>query len=87
MASFKKGEGGRPKGKPNVVTGLQREFIQSLLDDEKDKIKLELSKLTGKDYLNVVAGFMEFSIPKLQRTEFKSEGNEGGKIITGMVIL
>ena len=51
---FLPGNPGRPEGTQNKVTKIQREFIQSLLDDQQDKIKSELKKLTGKDYLNVV---------------------------------
>jgi len=45
---FLPGNPGRPGGAPNKVTKLQREFIQSLIDDQQDKIKTELQKLTGK---------------------------------------
>ena len=71
--AFKKGNSGnakgRKKGTPNKVTQLQREFIQTLLDTQQDKIKLELNGLHGKDYLGAINGLMEFVIPKFQRTE------------------
>lgn len=71
--AFKKGtsgnKSGRKKGTPNKVTKLQREFIQSLLDAQQAKIKYELGRLHGKDYLGTVTGLMEFVMPKLQRTE------------------
>ena len=71
--AFKKGNSGnakgRKKGTPNKVTQLQREFIQTLLDAQQDKIKLELKGLHGKDYLGAINGLMEFIIPKFQRTE------------------
>ena len=87
MAQFKPGEGGRPKGKLNKVTVLQRNFIQSVLDQQQDKIVIELNKLTGKDYLSAINGLMEFVLPKLQRTELKNEGPEKLTIITGMQII
>ena len=79
---------GRGKGTPNKVTQLQREFIQSLLDTQQDKILTELNQLHGKDYLNAVNGLMEFVLPKLQRTELKNEnGNYDVSLnITGMTI-
>jgi len=68
--------GGREQGTPNKATQLHREFIQSLLDTQQDKIKIELNSLTGKDYLSVISGLMEFVIPKLQRTELKSDNSK-----------
>ena len=91
--AFKKGNSGnlkgRKKGTPNKVTQLQREFIQTLLDTQQDKILTELNQLHGKDYLNAVNGLMEFVLPKLQRTELKNEnGNYDVSLnITGMTIL
>jgi len=70
---------GRKKGTPNKVTQLQRDFIQSLLDTQQDKIKSELNSLTGKDYLSVITGFMEYALPKLQRTELTSKVTLVGK--------
>jgi hypothetical protein len=64
---------GRPKGVPNKITQLRRDFIQDLLDTQKPKIENELVKLEGKDYLTVITGLMEFVMPKLQRTELKSD--------------
>ena len=61
--------GGRAKGTPNTITKIQREFVQTLLDNQSEKIEMELSKLEGKEYLSVVLNFMEYCIPKLNRTE------------------
>ena len=58
---------------------MQREFIQSLLESQQDKIKSELNSLTGKDYLSVITGLMEYTLPKLQRTEFTSKLTLFGK--------
>lgn len=82
---FLPGNPGRPEGVPNKVTKIQREFIQSLLDDQQDKIKDELEKLTGKDYLNAITGLLEFALPKLSRSELSADGPTV-QVITGMVI-
>lgn len=71
---------GRPKGSQNKVTQLQREFIQDLFAGQHDKIKDELLKLKGKDYINAITSLMEFGVPKLCRTELTAgvtdeEGN------------
>ena len=60
---------------------MQREFIQSLLESQQDKIKSELNLLTGKDYLSVITGLMEYTLPKLQRTELTSKVTLVGKDI------
>ena len=64
---------------------MQREFIQALLDDQQNKITEELSKLKGKEYLNVIAALLEYAMPKLNRTEISAD-SETIKTITGMVI-
>ena len=87
MAQFKKGEGGRKKGSPNKVTLIQRDYIQCLLDSQQDKIFIELSKLTGKDYISAITGMMEFVLPKLQRTELKgADDNYSLPVIVGMIV-
>jgi hypothetical protein len=64
--------GGREAGTPNKISLIQREFIQSLLDAQQDKIKNELNGLKGKDYIAAISSLMEFALPKLQRTELKT---------------
>jgi hypothetical protein len=75
--AFKKGYSGnvegRPPGAANKTTQVQREFIQSIIDKQKDKIETELNKLQGKEFLTAITGLMEFVIPKLQRTELKTD--------------
>lgn len=83
---FLPGNPGRPEGTLNKVTKIQREFIQTLLDNQQDKIKSELENLTGKDYLNVITCLMEFALPKLNRTELSADGPNTIQVITGMVI-
>ena len=89
QGKFLPGNPGRPEGTPNKVTRMQREFIQSLLDDQQDKIKTELQKLTGKDYISAVTSLLEFALPKLNRSELTADpdGPNGSKVITGMIIM
>jgi hypothetical protein len=61
--------GGRLKGTPNKFTKFQREFIQNLLDMQLDKIELELNKLSGKPYLDAVFTLIEYTLPKLNKSE------------------
>jgi hypothetical protein len=61
---------------PNKITQIQREFVQNLLDKQQTKIKRELNKLTGKEYISVVISLMEFVVPKLSRSESEKKLNE-----------
>lgn len=68
----KKKTGGRKKGVVNTDKRLIRDAINSLLDDIPLK-KLYEEQATPKDKANLLIGLLEFSIPKLNRTELKDE--------------
>lgn len=78
--------GGRTKGTPNKVTAIQREFIQSLLDNQKDKIEAELNTLKGKEYLSVILSLMDFTMPKLSRVIYRDENEFNGSGITRITV-
>lgn len=61
--------GGRAKGTPNKFTKFQREFVHNLLDMQLDKIEIELNRLSGKPYLDAIFTLIEYTIPKLNKTE------------------
>ena len=65
----RKKTGGRRLGTPNKATKMQREFIQDILDNQTDRIQVELSRLKGVEYLKVIISLFEFTMPKLGRTE------------------
>lgn len=70
---FKKGQSGnadgRKVGSVNKLPAFHREFIQSLLDTQKDRIASELEQLEGKDFFMAINNLMEFVLPKLSRQE------------------
>lgn len=68
--------GGRQKGTPNKVKSQTKKFLEQLIEDQQDKIKQELENLEGKAYLDAVGNLMEYSQPKLSRTEAKVEVKE-----------
>ena len=72
---------GRPQGTLNKFTQTQREFIEGVLDKQKDKIESELDKLQGKDYLNIITGLFEYVLPKLSRTEMRTESPDLDSLI------
>jgi hypothetical protein len=44
---------------------------QDLLNNQTDKLKRELDKLQGKDYITAVLQLTEFVLPKMQRGQVK----------------
>jgi len=65
--------GGREKGTKNKVESKTKQFLKDLIDDNQAKIQKELEKLEGKDYLQALDRLMEYTEPKLSRTEVKAE--------------
>ena len=65
--------GGRQKGTPNKVESATKKFLRELVDNNQEKIKKELEKLEGKAYLDALNNLMEYTEPKLSRTEVKAE--------------
>jgi len=59
---------GRPKGSTNKSAGKVRDTIASLLEENSEKLKTELSKLEGKDYVSAYTALMPYVVPKLQNT-------------------
>jgi hypothetical protein len=73
MAKFTKGAGGRPKGAKNKVSEQLRERLEILLSDEWQQIKEDFKELTPKERIEAYIKLMEYSIPKLNRTELKTD--------------
>lgn len=83
--AFKKGhkkKGGRTKGAPNKATSKVREYVSAILDDQGDKLREELATLQGAQYVNAITGLLEFSVPKLQRTELSGPDGDAIKVQT-----
>ncbi len=72
---------GRPFGTPNKVTQEHREFIQSIINKQGDRIENELERLKGKEYIHAITSLLEFVLPKLSRTELKADIQEAESCI------
>lgn len=68
MGKFETGNAGKPKGAVNKSTLLMRDRIQSLFDDNFDKIQDDLESLEAKDRLKFLTDLMPYLMPKLQAT-------------------
>jgi hypothetical protein len=70
MAKFENGNAGRPKGAVNKSTSLMKDRIQSLFDDNFEKIQEDLESLEAKDRLKFMTDLMPYLMPKLQSTSY-----------------
>jgi hypothetical protein len=77
---FQKGVSGNPAGrapgssyKENTIV---RNAIHTILNDGVDKLRLEMNKLEGKDYLAAYIAMLEYVIPKKARIQVSNEDDE-----------
>lgn len=66
---------GRKVGSINKLPLFHREFIQTLLDGQQERITDELSQLQGKEYFAAINGLIEYVLPKLSRQELHTNFN------------
>jgi len=76
---FKKGHkkiGGKDKGTPNKSTAAIKEAYQKLIEDNLDNLTKWLETIAEKDpekAIRILADLSEYVIPKLARTDLRSE--------------
>jgi hypothetical protein len=70
MAKFENGNAGRPKGAVNKSTLAMKDRIQSLFDDNFEKIQEDLESLEAKDRLKFMTDLIPYLMPKLQSTSY-----------------
>lgn len=62
--------GGRAKGTPNKITGTLKEWLNNLLDENREQIGQDLKALSPKDRLIMFEKLLQYVIPK-QKTELE----------------
>lgn len=76
MGKFTKGNNlgkGRPKGAENKETRRLREFLGDLLEGNQERFEQELLSLKGEKFVFAFSNLLEYSTPKLNRTEHSGE--------------
>lgn len=69
MKGGKRENAGRPKGSPNKDTKALRERVAALLDDRWGQFLKDIDKLSEKDRVDTLIKLLEYTLPKLSRTE------------------
>ena len=61
--------GGRKKGTPNKVTSSLREWVNALIDSNREQIESDLKELEPKDRLMVLERLLSYVLPKMQNVD------------------
>lgn len=64
---------GRPKGKPNKVTGGLRLWIDELISTNREKLERDLKEMEPRDRWQVVERLMQYVIPKQQSIDLTTQ--------------
>ena len=65
--------GGRKKGSQNKVSSTVREWIEGLIDDNRDQIREDLRNMNAADRVKIFEKFISYVCPKKQELSFDQE--------------
>lgn len=63
--------GGRQKGTPNKINRSLRNWIKDILQEGQEQFEKDLKKLSPKDRVDATIKLLEFSLPKLTRSQIE----------------
>ena len=58
--------GGREKGSPNKITGSIKDWISSIVDDNKDTFEADIKALDSSERVRVISNLLQYVTPKMQ---------------------
>lgn len=58
--------GGREKGSPNKITGSVKDWISSIIDNNRDKFEKDIKALDGPERVRVISNLLQYVTPKMQ---------------------
>lgn len=78
--NLKKGVSGNPNGRPKGAINKDRKVLREALTEyvqgNSEKFYLELNKLTGKEFIDRFISLLEYTTPKLNRTDLTNDGEK-----------
>lgn len=57
---------GRPKGTPNKITGTVKEWIQKVIDGNRQQFEDDLGELEPGERVRVISNLLQYVTPKMQ---------------------
>lgn len=77
--AFQKGKSGNPAGRKKGTVTKRTQIVQTFADaivaGGTSRFKKEMSKLTGRQYVDAYLTLLEYSLPKKARVEHSIEGD------------
>ena len=68
--------GGRAKGTPNRVTQTLKEFVRSLIDDNREQFRADMQALEPRERLSIMEKLLAYVLPKQKEEEIIETQNE-----------
>lgn len=56
--------GGRQKGTPNKSNATIKEFVQSIIDTNRQQVMRDIAELEAKDRVNAILKLLDYFLPK-----------------------
>jgi hypothetical protein len=75
---------GRPKGTPNKVTTDLRQWVNTLIESNREQLEADLAKLDPKERWQLIEKLIQYVIPK-KREEEASDNNQRSEVIKRLV--
>lgn len=65
--------GGRAKGTPNKATASLKEWVNLIIDQNREKFDVEMNKLNSTEFVKAFLTLLGYSIPKQQAVNIQTQ--------------